>query len=335
MRTISPAFYEKMAEAKQTFCAYCMCGAMPFLEPCEECKIHKMFQAVRAVINQERAAEDREKIEPVRSTYDGIDLPGELIAGIGTGPDTEDGFHASPKFIIHDPDTQYEAFQVQLVEAKTGFPDFAGSDDLPPSRSRLYHLCIYRDAPGDMNRGSQQSTIEIWETTYDGVAQALKGPIKDYLGDDVNWLWGIDRLSYIDQHLLVYSKWDKLAQDLLDELDAMPKQEEDEYGCLTTASHFLAMPRQTEGLRYAYEIWNVHVALCRQRGLNAVRYFLKVRCTIPPSFLDMREVRGTDATAVRAALKSLLLYFAGREDYKNCRTVPQASKSGGPLEACG
>ena len=40
MKTISTAYYEKMAEAKQTFCAFCMRGAMPFLEDCKDCKIN-------------------------------------------------------------------------------------------------------------------------------------------------------------------------------------------------------------------------------------------------------------------------------------------------------
>ena len=47
MKTISTAYYEKMAEAKQTFCAFCMRGAMPFLEDCKDCKINRMFKAVQ------------------------------------------------------------------------------------------------------------------------------------------------------------------------------------------------------------------------------------------------------------------------------------------------
>ena len=53
MKTISTAYYEKMAEAKQTFCAFCMRGAMPFLEDCKDCKINRMFKAVQAVIKEE------------------------------------------------------------------------------------------------------------------------------------------------------------------------------------------------------------------------------------------------------------------------------------------
>ena len=47
MKTISTAYYEKMAEAKQTFCAFCMRGAMPFLEDCKDCKINRMFKQFR------------------------------------------------------------------------------------------------------------------------------------------------------------------------------------------------------------------------------------------------------------------------------------------------
>ena len=49
MKTISTAYYEKMAEAKQTFCAFCMRGAMPFLESCEDCKVNRMFKAAQAL----------------------------------------------------------------------------------------------------------------------------------------------------------------------------------------------------------------------------------------------------------------------------------------------
>lgn len=63
MKTISTAYYEKMAEAKQTFCAFCMRGAMPFLEDCKDCKINRMFKAVQAVIKEETTPQDEAAVE--------------------------------------------------------------------------------------------------------------------------------------------------------------------------------------------------------------------------------------------------------------------------------
>ena len=42
MKTISTAYYEKMAEAKMTYCAFCVRGARPFWEDCLNCKVNKL-----------------------------------------------------------------------------------------------------------------------------------------------------------------------------------------------------------------------------------------------------------------------------------------------------
>ena len=85
MKTISTAYYEKMAEAKQTFCAFCMRGAMPFLEDCKDCKINRMFKAVQAVIKEETTPQDEAAVEKTRNAYDAIDLPKEMIESLGRG----------------------------------------------------------------------------------------------------------------------------------------------------------------------------------------------------------------------------------------------------------
>ena len=90
MKTISTAYYEKMAEAKQTFCAFCMRGAMPFLEDCKDCKINRMFKAVQAVIKEETTPQDEAAVEKTRNAYDGIDLPKEMIESLGRGPRNHD-----------------------------------------------------------------------------------------------------------------------------------------------------------------------------------------------------------------------------------------------------
>lgn len=132
-RTISPAYYEKMAEAKAVFCSYCTLGAMLFWEDCEGCKIQRMFHAVQRTIKEEMPPKEQGAIVQEQNTYEGIDLPREMIESIGKGPATEGGFRTSPEFIIWE-DGMYEAFRLQLVEEKTGLPDFAGTDDLPPTQ---------------------------------------------------------------------------------------------------------------------------------------------------------------------------------------------------------
>ena len=99
-RTISPAYYEKMAEAKAVFCSYCTLGAMLFWEDCEGCKIQRMFHAVQRTIKEEMPPKEQGAIVQEQNTYEGIDLPREMIERIGKGPATEDGFRTSPEFII-------------------------------------------------------------------------------------------------------------------------------------------------------------------------------------------------------------------------------------------
>ena len=168
-RTISPAYYEKMAEAKAVFCSYCTLGAMLFWEDCEGCKIQRMFHAVQRTIKEEMPPKEQGAIVQEQNTYEGIDLPREMIESIGKGPATEDGFRTSPEFIIWE-DGMYEAFRLQLVEEKTGLPDFAGTDDLPPTQSTLYYLrviCVER------GQRTIMEAIQIWDTSYANVRKEI------------------------------------------------------------------------------------------------------------------------------------------------------------------
>ena len=101
MKTISTAYYEKMAEAKMTYCAFCVRGARPFWEDCLNCKVNKMFKAVQNVIKEETTPKDEAAVEQTRSAYDGIDLPKEMIKSLGKGPRTSDGFRTSPVFQLY------------------------------------------------------------------------------------------------------------------------------------------------------------------------------------------------------------------------------------------
>ena len=159
MKTISTAYYEKMAEAKQTFCAFCMRGAMPFLEDCKDCKINRMFKAVQAVIKEETTPQDEAAVEKTRNAYDGIDLPKEMIESLGRGPRNHDGFRTSPAFQLFITNGAYPDVEVQLIESKTGFPDFSGSEEETSSRSTVHYLNYLEKGVG------VPSSIQLWDLT--------------------------------------------------------------------------------------------------------------------------------------------------------------------------
>lgn len=175
MKTISTAYYEKMAEAKQTFCAFCMRGAMPFLEDCKDCKINRMFKAVQAVIKEETTPQDEAAVEKTRNAYDGIDLPKEMIESLGRGPRNHDGFRTSPAFQLFITNGAYPDVEVQLIESKTGFPDFSVSEEETSSRSTVHYLNYLEKGVG------VPSSIQLWDLTYD----TLKDELKSLLGADV------------------------------------------------------------------------------------------------------------------------------------------------------
>lgn len=277
-RTISPAYYEKMAEAKAVFCSYCTLGAMLFWEDCEGCKIQRMFHAVQRTIKEEMPPKEQGAIVQEQNTYEGIDLPREMIESIGKGPATEDGFRTSPEFIIWE-DGMYEAFRLQLVEEKTGLPDFAGTDDLPPTQSTLYYLrviCVER------GQRTIMEAIQIWDTSYANVRKEIKSVVDRRLQQSVDSLWGIEALPFLKQYLLYPYAPEDLAEDLLKELANQSEAGGDTAGFVSTQEHFLAAPRNMRGLQDSSLIQNAHVSLSRQAGSGHPRHFLKVRNTIPP-----------------------------------------------------
>ena len=312
-RTISPAYYGKMAEAKASFCAYCTLGAMPFWEDCGECKIQRMFHAVQKTIMEEMPAEERNAIVRERNTYEGIDMPREMFESVGSGPATEDGFRTSPEFIIWK-DGMYEAFRLQLVEAKTGLPDFAGADDLPPTRSTLYYLRVICVEQGQR---TIMEEIQIWDTSYANVRKEIKSVVDRRLQQSVDSLWGIEALPFLKQYLLYPYTLEELAEDLLKELANQSEAGGDTAGFVSTQEHFLAAPRNMRGLQDSSLIQNAHVSLSRQAGSGHPRHFLKVRNTIPPRFTSLLEIREANAAAIQKELERLLGYLAEVERLKN------------------
>lgn len=312
-RTISPAYYEKMAEAKASFCAYCMLGAMPFWEDCEGCKIQRMFHAVQRTVKEEMPPKEQSAIVQEQSTYEGIDLPREMIESIGKGPTSEDGFRTSPEFIIWE-DGMYEAFRLQLVEEKTGLPDFAGADDLPPTRSTLYYLkviCVER------GQRTIMEAIQIWDTSYANVRKEIKSVVDRRLQQSVDSLWGIEALPFLKQYLLYPYAPEDLAEDLLKELANQSEAGEDAAGFVSTRERFLAAPRNTRGLPESSLSQNAHVSLIRLAGSGHPRHFLKVRNTIPPRFISLLEIRKANAASIQKELERLLGYLAEVERLKN------------------
>lgn len=178
MKTISTAYYEKMAEAKQTFCAFCVKGAMPFWEDCTKCKVYQMFKAVQNVIKEETTPKDVATVEQTRNAYDGIDLPKEMIKSLGKGPRTSDGFRTSPVFQLYITNGAYPDVGVQLVEGKTGLPDFPSSEDEASSRSTVRYVNYIRDGV--------PSSFQLWDLTYDSLKDELKSSLERMFDRCVN-----------------------------------------------------------------------------------------------------------------------------------------------------
>ena len=168
MRTVPRTFFETMAAAKKSFCAYCMNIPMHFLEDCEDCKVYHMFADARHVFEAETPEDEQRKQCETHAVTAGMDLPQELIRSIGQGPYTEDGFRTSARYDIYDPQTQSVQYRLYLEEAKTGFSDYEGiPGEEPPSRSTVYYLHVEPTC----NKGS--ADIQFWDLTYHTVKKVL------------------------------------------------------------------------------------------------------------------------------------------------------------------
>ena len=209
MKTISTAYYEKMAEAKQTFCAFCMRGAMPFLEDCKDCKINRMFKAVQAVIKEETTPQDEAAVEKTRNAYDGIDLPKEMIESLGRGPRNHDGFRTSPAFQLFITNGAYPDVEVQLIESKTGFPDFSGSEEETSSRSTVHYLNYLEKGVG------VPSSIQLWDLTYDTLKDELKSLLERMFNRSIHQFWGIQALPFPERYFITSRSAEELAADMM------------------------------------------------------------------------------------------------------------------------
>lgn len=215
MKTISTAYYEKMAEAKQTFCAFCMRGAMPFLEDCKDCKINRMFKAVQAVIKEETTPQDEAAVEKTRNAYDGIDLPKEMIESLGRGPRNHDGFRTSPAFQLFITNGAYPDVEVQLIESKTGFPDFSGSEEETSSRSTVHYLNYLEKGVG------VPSSIQLWDLTYDTLKDELKSLLERMFNRSIHQFWGIQALPFPERYFITSRSAEELAADMMSEVGGL------------------------------------------------------------------------------------------------------------------
>lgn len=170
MKTISTPFFDEMVKAKQTFCSFCMRGSMPFYEDCTQCKISKMFQTAQKIVVDEMTLEEQASVEQTRDVYEGCDLPKELLESIGEGPRTKDGFRTTPVFRVFLTGRDTPDIEVQLVEAKTGFPDFQGTRDEASSRSTVYYLTYLKNGV--------RSTVQIWDITYESLKSELQSTLE-------------------------------------------------------------------------------------------------------------------------------------------------------------
>lgn len=308
MKTITTAYYEKMAEAKQTFCAFCMRGSMPFLEDCKDCKVNRMFRAVQAVIKEETTSQDEAAVEKTRNAYDGIDLPKEMIESLGKGPRNCDGFRTSPAFQLFITNGAYPDVEVQLIESKTGFPDFSGSEDEASSRSTVHYLNYIEKGVG------VPSSIQLWDLTYDTLKDELKSLLERMFNRSINQFWGIQALPFPERYFITSRSAEELAADMLGEVESCQASDSDEYGCVYSQEHYVGCPRNSNITPQGQNVsGEVYMRLGKFSLKDAEKYFIETRCTVSPMFVDTRPVKDMTGDSVAAKIYSIICYIATRE----------------------
>lgn len=306
MKTISTAYYEKMAEAKMTYCAFCVRGARPFWEDCLNCKVNKMFKAVQNVIKEETTPKDEAAVEQTRSAYDGIDLPKEMIKSLGKGPRTSDGFRTSPVFQLYITNGAYPDVGVQLVESKTGLPDSAGSEDEASSRSAVYYVNYIKDGV--------PSSFQLWDLTYGSLKDELKSSLERMFDRNINQLWGIQALPFPERYFITSRSAKELAADMMSEV-ASCQACIDEYGCVYSQEHYVGCLRNSNITPQGQNTsGGVYMKLGKFLLKNTGKYFIETRCTISPMFVDTRLVKEMTEDSVAAKIYSIICYIAAREE---------------------
>lgn len=320
MKTISTAYYAKMAEAKKTFCTFCMRGAMPFLEDCENCKVNRMFEAVRDIINDEMTPQDKAAVEKTRNAYDGIDLPKEMMKSLGNGPRTSDGFRTSPVFLLYITNGAYPDVGVQLVESKTGFPDFPGSEDEASSRSTVHYLNYLEKGVG------VPSSIQLWDLTYDMLKDELKSSLERMFNRSINQFWGIQALPFPERYFITSRSAKELAADMTSEVGACQVSDADEYGCVYSQEHCVGCPRASDITPQGQNVrGEVYMRLGKLSLRDAEKYFIETRCTISPMFVDTRLVKDMTEDSVAAKIHSIICYIAAREGREATETMAKGT----------
>lgn len=308
MKTISTAYYEKMAEAKQTFCAFCMRGAMPFLEDCKDCKINRMFKAVQAVIKEETTPQDEAAVEKTRNAYDGIDLPKEMIESLGRGPRNHDGFRTSPAFQLFITNGAYPDVEVQLIESKTGFPDFSGSEEETSSRSTVHYLNYLEKGVG------VPSSIQLWDLTYDTLKDELKSLLERMFNRSIHQFWGIQALPFPERYFITSRSAEELAADMMSEVGGYQASDVDEYGCVYSQEHYVGCLRNSNITPHGQiTSGEVYMRLGKFPLKNSEKYFIETRCTISPMFIDTQLVKGRAEDSITKKIYSIICYIAARE----------------------
>ena len=319
MKTISAAYYEKMAEARKTFCAFCMRGSMPFLEDCEDCKVNRMFKAVQAVIKEETTPQDEAAVEKTRNAYDGIDLPKEMIESLGKGPRNHDGFRTSPAFQLFITNGAYPDVEVQLIESKTGFPDFSGSEEEASSRSTVYYLNYLEKGVG------VPSSIQLWDLTYDALKDELKSSLERMFNRSINQFWGIQALPFPERYFITSRSAEELAADMISEVGNCQASDADEYGCAYSQEHYVGCPRNSNITPQGQNVsGEVYMRLGKFSLRDAEKSFIETRCTISPMFVDTRLVKEMTEYSVAAKVDSIICYIAAREEGKAQATEKMA-----------
>ena len=292
MKTVNPLFFDKLLEGKQSFCAVCM-KHLEFWN-CAECKIPKMVDTVRKTVEEEMTAEEKASIKDEVFTYYGMDLPGEMIKTIGKGPRTEEGFKASPFFVVSCQGSNTPEVKVKLIEKTTGFPECESTETTEGSHEKA-HYVIYQTE-------RTKSDVLLWDLERSILMEELRTSLERITGVKINWLWGIKELPFIDQYLQTHTDTKSLSEALMSRIRIA--QFPDAYGCFYTEWATIATPRFQYSRNGSLLGGQVDVRLGKATiGGNQV-LFLETKNTIAFEFTDSTIV--IDEESLKDKLDSTL-----------------------------
>ena len=174
------------------------------------------------------------------------------------------GFRTSPAFQLFITNGAYPDVEVQLVESKTGFPDFPGSEDEVSSRSTVYYV-NYREKDVGV-----PSSVQLWDLTYDALKDELKSSLGRMFNRNINQLMGDSGPSIPGAGISSRAGLrGELAADMISEV-ASCQACIDEYGCVYSQEHYVGCLRKQQ--------YHTAGAEHKRRGLHETGQVLAEEC---------------------------------------------------------